>query len=124
MWAGPKLALNSILINQSSSVIIIRERANNNKTDREEEKVKFLAGELEIIVEEYFRFLGSPRMINSFPNLTGTPALELIHLDRINVAEVPHNLCSLAPRLHTLRLRSNKLKQLPQLQNCSELVQL
>jgi len=68
--------------------------------------------------------LGSPRVTNSFPNLTGTPGLELIHLDRVSLEEVPPNLCSLAPSLHTLRLRSNNLKHLPQLHNCSQLVQL
>ena len=30
----------------------------------------------------FFRLLGSPRVMNQFPNLTGSPNLELIHLDR------------------------------------------
>ena len=46
--------------------------------------------------------LGSPRGLNTFPNLTGSPLLELIHLDRLNLASVPADLCSMAPRLHTL----------------------
>ena len=49
------------------------------------------------------QMLGSPgRDLNTFPNLTGSPMLELIHLDRLNLASVPENICSLAPRLHTL----------------------
>ena len=46
--------------------------------------------------------LGSPRVTNSFPNLTGSPSLELIHLDRLNLATLPRDLCSVAPKLHTL----------------------
>ena len=46
--------------------------------------------------------LGSPRVTNSFPNLTGSPSLELIHLDRLNLATLPGDLCSVAPKLHTL----------------------
>ena len=46
--------------------------------------------------------LGSPRAVNVFPNLTGTPNLELIHLDRLNIEETPANLCQIAPKIHTL----------------------
>ena len=48
------------------------------------------------------QMLGSPRGSNTFPNLTGSPKLELVHLDRLNLDSVPANLCALAPRLHTL----------------------
>ena len=48
------------------------------------------------------QMLGSPRGRNTFPNLTGSPGLELIHLDRLDLDTVPPLLCSLAPRLHTL----------------------
>ena len=52
------------------------------------------------------QMLGSPRGANTFPNLTGSPHLELVHLDRLNLDTVPANLCSLAPRLHTLWVTS------------------
>ena len=49
------------------------------------------------------RMLGSPtRVMNKFPNLTGTPNLELIHLDGLNLETIPDDLCSAASKLHTL----------------------
>jgi len=70
------------------------------------------------------QLLGSPRTINTFPNLTGTPNLELIHLDRANIEHVPDDLCLKARSLKTLRLRSNKIEWLPDLTNCKFLQQL
>jgi len=70
------------------------------------------------------QLLGSPRTINTFPNLTGTPSLELIHLDRAYIVHVPDDLCKKARKLNTLRLRSNRLEYLPDLTHCTELQQL
>lgn len=70
------------------------------------------------------QLLGSPRTINTFPNLTGTPNLELIHLDRAYIVQVPDDLCLKARKLNTLRLRSNRLEYLPDLTHCRYLQQL
>ena len=71
-----------------------------------------------------YRLLGSPRQENVFPNLTGSPGLQLVHLDRVWLTSVPSSLCRAAPRLTQLRLRSNRLTSLPDLAACTSLVQL
>ena len=41
-------------------------------------------------------------LLSSFPNLTGTPNLELIQLDRAGIPTIPEDICHLAPKVKTL----------------------
>ncbi|XP_054711099.1 leucine-rich repeat-containing G-protein coupled receptor 5-like [Uloborus diversus] len=64
------------------------------------------------------------RLMEVFPDLTGTTALELLTLDRASLQSVPLDLCEKVPLLRRIVLRSNKIDRLPDLQGCKELRQI
>ncbi|CAH1988442.1 unnamed protein product [Acanthoscelides obtectus] len=65
--------------------------------------------------------LSDARQLSTFPNLNGTSALEILRLDRAGISEVPAILCEWCPKLKSLDLKSNKLKQVPDLNKCHEM---
>ncbi|XP_063916141.1 lutropin-choriogonadotropic hormone receptor isoform X4 [Zophobas morio] len=65
--------------------------------------------------------LSEARELSTFPNLNGTTALEILRLDRAGISSVPSSLCTTCPRLKSLDLKSNKLKTIPDLNNCREM---
>ncbi|XP_044255117.1 lutropin-choriogonadotropic hormone receptor isoform X3 [Tribolium madens] len=65
--------------------------------------------------------LSEARELSTFPNLNGTTALEILRLDRAGISSVPSTLCTTCPRLKSLDLKSNKLKTIPDLNNCKEM---
>ncbi|XP_076279000.1 G-protein coupled receptor rickets isoform X1 [Lasioglossum baleicum] len=65
--------------------------------------------------------LSNLKELRIFPNLNGTRSLEVLRLDRAQIANVPANLCESCSRLKSLDLKSNYLSELPNLRNCSEL---
>ncbi|XP_017887058.1 lutropin-choriogonadotropic hormone receptor isoform X2 [Ceratina calcarata] len=65
--------------------------------------------------------LSNLKELRLFPNLNGTRSLEVLRLDRAQVASVPGNLCEQCPKLKSLDMKSNLLTEVPNLRNCSEL---
>ncbi|XP_023310221.1 lutropin-choriogonadotropic hormone receptor [Anoplophora glabripennis] len=65
--------------------------------------------------------LSDARELSTFPNLNGTAALEILRLDRAGISSVPTSLCTTCPRLKSLDIKSNKLKVVPDLNNCREM---
>ncbi|XP_076642926.1 G-protein coupled receptor rickets isoform X2 [Halictus rubicundus] len=65
--------------------------------------------------------LSNLKELRIFPNLNGTRSLEVLRLDRAQIADVPANLCESCSRLKSLDLKSNYLSEVPNLRNCSEL---
>ncbi|XP_008192240.1 lutropin-choriogonadotropic hormone receptor isoform X3 [Tribolium castaneum] len=65
--------------------------------------------------------LSEARELSTFPNLNGTTALEILRLDRAGISSVPSTLCTTCPRLKSLDLKSNKLKTIPDLNDCREM---
>ncbi|XP_076663189.1 G-protein coupled receptor rickets isoform X2 [Andrena cerasifolii] len=65
--------------------------------------------------------LSNLKELRVFPNLNGTRSLEVLRLDRAQVTDVPSDLCEQCPKLRSLDMKSNYLREVPNLRNCSEL---
>ncbi|OXA63321.1 Leucine-rich repeat-containing G-protein coupled receptor 5 [Folsomia candida] len=65
--------------------------------------------------------LSDVKNLTQFPDLNGTSSIEILRIDRCSVYSVPSNLCEIAPKLKSLDLKSNKLQNIPSLQDCKEL---
>ncbi|XP_034475509.1 leucine-rich repeat-containing G-protein coupled receptor 6 [Drosophila innubila] len=65
--------------------------------------------------------LSDVRTLRSFPELEACHALEVLKLDRAGIQEVPSKLCRQTPRLKSLELKTNSLKNIPNLNSCRDL---
>ncbi|XP_055929903.1 leucine-rich repeat-containing G-protein coupled receptor 5-like isoform X1 [Argiope bruennichi] len=65
--------------------------------------------------------LSDVRLLDEFPDITGTSGLEHLRIDRANLNMIPADLCSTVPLLRSLNLKSNKLTEIPELNGCKEL---
>lgn len=50
----------------------------------------------------YFRVLSEARLLEDFPDIRGTSALEHLRIDRAKLSYIPDNLCETAPLLRSL----------------------
>ncbi|XP_066245031.1 leucine-rich repeat-containing G-protein coupled receptor 5 [Euwallacea similis] len=65
--------------------------------------------------------LSDAKELSTFPNLNGTSSLEVLRLDRAGLSHVPSSICSFCPKLKSLDVKSNKLEEVPDLNNCREI---
>ncbi|CAL7952107.1 unnamed protein product [Xylocopa violacea] len=65
--------------------------------------------------------LSNLKELRIFPNLNGMISLEVLRLDRAQVASVPTDLCLRCTKLKSLDMKSNFLTEVPNLRNCSDL---
>ncbi|TRY73241.1 hypothetical protein TCAL_02569 [Tigriopus californicus] len=65
--------------------------------------------------------IAEARGVSEFPNFNGTISLELLKLDRAQIETIPRNLCEFCPKLKSLELKSNKIREIPTLRQCKKL---
>ncbi|GFT27536.1 leucine-rich repeat-containing G-protein coupled receptor 5 [Nephila pilipes] len=65
--------------------------------------------------------LSEVRLLDEFPDIRGTASLEHLRIDRANLNVIPADMCSTAPLLRSLNLKSNKLTEVPEIGNCVHL---
>ncbi|XP_064084348.1 leucine-rich repeat-containing G-protein coupled receptor 5-like isoform X2 [Macrobrachium nipponense] len=65
--------------------------------------------------------LKETRKLKNFPSLNGTYNLEQLRIDRADLTTVPPDLCSYTPKLRSLNLHLNNIKEMPKLSDCSRL---
>ncbi|KAK4296827.1 hypothetical protein Pmani_030718 [Petrolisthes manimaculis] len=63
-------------------------------------------------------FLKEAHLLREFPDLNGTMNLESIRIDRAAITTIPHDLCTVTPRLRTMNFQRNKITELPDLSRC------
>ncbi|KAL5007915.1 hypothetical protein ScPMuIL_016721 [Solemya velum] len=59
--------------------------------------------------------------LTEFPDLTGTSSLTELRLDRASIRVIPSDLCKDLHKLTSLDVHSNKISQLPNFSDCSQL---
>lgn len=59
--------------------------------------------------------------LTMLPALNGSSRVETIRADRCALRTIPPHLCTHAPKLNTLIIRSNKLDEMPDLSECADL---
>ncbi|GIY11214.1 hypothetical protein CDAR_52891 [Caerostris darwini] len=65
--------------------------------------------------------LSEIRLLDEFPSLKGTSSLEHLRIDRANLNVIPTDMCAMTPLIRSLNLKSNKLTEIPKLDDCKEL---
>ncbi|XP_073994058.1 G-protein coupled receptor rickets isoform X3 [Rhodnius prolixus] len=65
--------------------------------------------------------LSDARELTEFPSLNGTSALEILRIDRASLHSVPKTLCITCPKIKSLDMKLNNLKQVPDLSGCKDL---
>ncbi|KAB7498858.1 hypothetical protein Anas_04599, partial [Armadillidium nasatum] len=65
--------------------------------------------------------LESVRHLNTIPSFNGTKNLEALRIDRAVLLSVPQDLCEALPKLKSLNLHLNEIKNLPNLTMCKTL---
>ncbi|XP_045778149.1 follicle-stimulating hormone receptor [Maniola jurtina] len=65
--------------------------------------------------------LSECRALGGVPALNGSLRLRTLRMDHARLAHTPADLCAQAPQLRALDLRSNQLRIVPELHECSEL---